>query len=206
MTAFSRQIRAMVPGDIFTDTEVTGLIGGSEHRRYGLVKRALAEGSLLQLRRGVYGFAKFYQHAPLSHFEAAQKIYSPSYVSLESALAHHGWTPEAVYTTTSISLKRSKSFETPIGKFSYTRIPEFSFIGVERVASIPVFLVATPTKAIADYVVVHKVELLPNQLRESLRIEEDHWKKLSYNLLEQISESYRNIRLRAFVRAFRKGL
>jgi len=207
MSTIAIQAREAIPSDYFSEFELARILEGTPNRRYGLVKRALANGDLIQLRRGIYSLGKHFQRAPLHHFELAQRIYVSSYVSLESALAFHSWIPEGVYTTTSICMKRSASFDTPVGSFSYTRIPEFNFIGVERLTHArSIFLVSSPTKAITDYVVVHKVDLLPNQLRESLRIEEENWKKLSYKLLEEISESYRNLRLRAFVRAFRKGL
>lgn len=197
------QIRQQLPMDVFTDTEVAALVGGTPDRRYGLVKRAIASGDLIQLRRGVYCLGKTYQREPLDQFELAQKIYAPSYVSLESALSHHGWIPEAVYTVTSVCLKRSTTFKTPVGSFSYVRIPKFNFIGVERVhVGRSVHLMANPTKALADYIVTHKMELQPQQLQEFLRIEDDSWKQISYRLLIEIAESYRSMRLRAFLRAF----
>jgi predicted transcriptional regulator of viral defense system len=199
-------LRGRLPTDVFTDTEVATLIEGTSNRRYGLVKRAIASGELIQLRRGVYCLGKNYQREAVDQFGLAQKIYAPSYVSLESALSHHGWIPEAVYTVTSACLKRSTTFDTPVGNFSFTRIPKFNFIGVERVKTgRTVYLLATPTKALADYIVAHKVELAPQELKESLRIENGSWEKLSYKLLKEIGEAYGNIRLRKFLRALEKG-
>ncbi len=206
MSTLALKIRKALPIDVFTDTEVVNLLKGSPNRRYGLVKRAIADGDLIQLRRGVYCLGKIFQREPLNQFELAQKIYPSSYVSLESALSHHGWIPEAVYTVTSVSLKRSASFKTPLGNFSYRKIPKFNFIGVERVDfGRTVHLIASPTKALADYIVTHKMNLQPKELMEFLRIEEEYWKQLSYKLLTEIMESYRSTRLRTFLRALRKG-
>jgi len=205
MSTLALKLREDLPLDVFTDTEVVNLLKGSPNRRYGLVKRAIANGDLIQLRRGVYCLGKTFQREPLDQFELAQKIYTPSYVSLESALSHHGWIPEAVYTITNISLKRSAFFQTPLGNFSYTKLPKFNFIGVERVvAGRSVHLIATPTKALADYIVTHKMDLEPNELTEFLRIEEESWKQISYQLLTEIAESYQSTRLRAFLQAIRK--
>ncbi len=206
MSTLAFKLREELPTDIFTDTEVVNLLEGSPNRRYGLVKRAIAAGDLIQLRRGVYCLGKIFQREPIDQFELAQKIYAPSYVSLESALSHSGWIPEAVYTVTSVSLKRSTCFKTPLGNFSYARIPRFNFIGVEReAAGRTVHLIASPTKALADYIVTHKVDLEPKELKKFLRIEEESWKQISHKLLTEIAESYRNTRLRAFLRAFRKS-
>jgi predicted transcriptional regulator of viral defense system len=206
MSKLALKLRGELPVDVFTDTEVRNLLEGTANRRYGLVKRAIADGGLILLRRGVYCFGKAFQHQPLDQFELALKIYTPSYVSLESALSHYGWIPEAVYTVTSVSLKRSTSFKTPVGNFSYTKIPKFNFIGVERVINErSVYLIASPTKALADYIVTHKTDLEPKELMESLRIEEEFWRQISFKLLAEIAESYRNTRLRVFLRAFKKS-
>ena len=124
---------------------------------------------------------------------------------MESALSHHGWIPEAVYTVTSACLKRSVIFRTPVGNFSYTRIPKFNFIGVERICEgSSVYLMASPTKALADYIIAQKTELSPKALMESLRIEPPAWKEISLPLLSEIAECYRNTRLKTFLRALRK--
>ncbi len=207
MSTLALKLRETLPTDVFTDTEVVSLLEGTANRRYGLVKRAIADGDLIQLRRGVYSLGKRFQREPLNRFELAQKIYAPSYVSLESALSHHGWIPEGVYTLTSASLKRSASFDTPVGIFSYTRIPKFNFIGVERNRQgKTVYLIASPTKALADYIVAHKMDLSPKALMESLRIEEPYWSQLSFKLLSDIADTYRSTRLKTFLRALRKGI
>lgn len=207
MSTLALKLRETLPTDVFTDTEVMNLLEGTADRRYGLVKRAIANGDLIQLRRGVYSLGKRFQREPLNPFELAQKIYAPSYISLESALSHHGWIPEGVYTLTSASLKRSASFDTPVGIFSYTRIPKFNFIGVERnQEGKTVYLIASPTKALADYIVAHKVDLSPKAVRESLRIEESHWRQLSFKLLSEIADSYRSARLKTFLRGLRKDI
>lgn len=46
------QLREELPTDVFTDAEVIGLVNGTADRRYGLVKRAIAAGDLIQVRRG----------------------------------------------------------------------------------------------------------------------------------------------------------
>jgi hypothetical protein len=37
--------------------------------------------------------------------ELAQLVHGPGYVSLETALSHHGWIPEGVYAITNVSSK-----------------------------------------------------------------------------------------------------
>jgi hypothetical protein len=91
----------------------------------------------------------------------AQRIHGPGYISLETALSHHAWIPEAVYAVTSASLDRSNEFDTPPGHFSFTRVPqETLYAEVSRVEKEDgdSFLLASPLKALADYVYVHKCD------------------------------------------------
>ena len=99
----------------------------SDDARYSAVKWALKKGVLIRVRRGLYLIADKIKRSLLDEFELALLIYGPSFVSLESALSYHGWIPESVYTTTCVSTKRAKAFETPIGVFRYKRVPEDQF-------------------------------------------------------------------------------
>ncbi len=111
-----------IPQGVFTDANLQNLLRGSDDRRYGLVKRALAAGEVVRIRRGLYSLAPKYLRQPLDLYSLAQKIYGPSYISLESALSYHGWIPEAVYLVASVCAKRSAQFNTPLGNFSFQRI------------------------------------------------------------------------------------
>src|ERR1035437_9472555 len=133
MQRLTEIILRKVPAHILSDYELAILLEGSPHRRYGLVKRALASGELIQVRRGLYAVAPAISGRPMDLFSLAGRIYGPSYVSLESALSDQGLIPEAVHAVTSVTAKRSAEFQTPLGVFSYTRIPHFGlFTGVER--------------------------------------------------------------------------
>ena len=100
---------------------------GSEDSRYGLVKRALASGEIIRIRRGLYCLAPKYQKKGINLYALAQLVYGPSYVSLESALSWHGWIPEAVHAITGASFKKAKEFTTPLGVFRYDRVPQQVF-------------------------------------------------------------------------------
>jgi len=159
MNKLTEKIFENAPYGYFTSQETAILFPDSEDRRYGLVKRAIAGGQIIHIRRGLYCLAPKYQKKKLNLYALAEHLYGPSYVSLESALSWHGWIPEAVYTLTSASLGKSKEFKTPLGAFSYNRVPQKVFYaGVERLTDEAgdAFLMAQPIKALADYVYVHK--------------------------------------------------
>jgi hypothetical protein len=207
MSTLALKLRDELPTDVFTDTEVVSLLDGTPDRRYGLVKRAIADGDLIQVRRGVYSLGQRFQRQPLNLFELAQKVYAISYISLESALSYHWWIPEAAYTVASVSLKRSTSFETPVGLFSYTRIPRFNFIAVERVKEgNSIFLMSSPTKALIDYVLAQKIDVRnPIRFLESLRIDREYYRQIDFKQLSELSNTYQNARVTAFVKALRQS-
>jgi hypothetical protein len=206
MSKLALKLREELPTDSFTDFEVSRILAGTPHRRHGLVKRALSAGDLIQIRRGVYTLGKRFQRQPINLFELAQRVYPISYVSLESALAYHGWIPEATYTVTSACLKRSALFETPVGLFSYTAMPRFNFVGVERIQEgSSVFLIASPTKALVDYILAHKVDSKDlSSFFKSLRIDRENLRQVSYPTLLALEDFSRSRRISAFIKAFRR--
>lgn len=192
-----------IPYDLMTDRELIGLIPGSSDRRYGIVKRAIAKGGLIHIRRGLYTLAERYRRHPLNLFSLACRIYSPSYISMESALSYHGWIPEAVYGVTAVSLKRSRTFETPLGNFYFQRVVCKPFLSeVERVEEGKnVYFMALPWKAIADYVVVHKKDWRGlHPLIHSLRIDEENLLGTKEETIQKIEKCYRSRRVRRLLK------
>ena len=88
-------------------------------------------------------------------FLTANKIYAPSYISLEKALKFYGLIPEEVFQITSVSTKKTARFETFIGNFKYRHIKASLFWGYKLLNSphgkIHNVIVAEPEKAILDY-------------------------------------------------------
>jgi predicted transcriptional regulator of viral defense system len=210
MNQLTDKIFENAPHGYFASQDVVTLFPGSEDKRYGLVKRAIAGGEIIHIRRGMYCLAPKYQKRKVNLYALAQHIYGPSYVSQESALSWHGWIPEAVYTLTSVSSGKSKEFQTPLGVFSYNRVPQNVFYtGVERLSDEggDVFLMATPVKALADYVYVNKKDwagLKPAV--ESLRIEAEEFETVTVDDIDALVENYRSRRVRKFIKGLRRDL
>ncbi len=209
MNILVEKIIENVPSDVFSDTTLKQLVKGSNASRYGLVKRAIQSGQIVHLRRGLYALSDKFRRKPFNLYEIAQKIYGPSYVSCESALAHHGWIPEAVYTITNISSKRSVEFKTQVGIFSYFHISSNSFLaGVRRVESeAGAFLMATPWRALLDYMYIHKKKWLSLEpLINDLRIDEDKFQNVDFRVLEELYLAIRSARIQNFIKNIKKEL
>jgi len=162
----------------------------------GLLKRAVRAGEILRYRRGLYGLSPRYARVRPHPFSLAQFLHGPSYISLECGLAHAGWIPEAVYAVTSVTTKRGRSFENSLGLFTYTRIPqERLFAGVrhETASDGGVFFIATPLKALADYVYTHRPAWdTLEAARNSLRIEESELETLDASMIDELNGVYRD--------------
>jgi len=133
------------------------------------------EGQLIHLKSGLYVASPEASRMALSTELIANHIYTPSYVSLSTALRYYGLIPEMVYLTQSVTIKRGHLFSTPIGNFSYTQVSRESFsIGVrcEQCENYS-FLIATPERALCD-LIANTSNLNLRYLREAVSyLEED---------------------------------
>lgn len=86
----------------------------------------------------------------------SNRIYQPSYVSMESALSFYGLIPEAVCTLTSVSSLKTQRFETPLGVFAYHHIKPSLIFGYRLIAwkSFQIRM-AEPEKLMLDYLYLH---------------------------------------------------
>ncbi len=109
-------------------------------------------GKLIELRKGYYLLPKKIKKYP-PHFYIANTIYFPSYISLQSALSFYGLIPEAVYSITSVSTRKTYEIKNKLGNFIYRQIKKELFFGykLHKINDFPV-LIAEPEKAIIDLI------------------------------------------------------
>ncbi len=109
------------------------------------------QGYIVKIIRGFYIFSDLKIDENILCI-IANKIYDPSYISLESALRHYNLIPEQVATTTSISTNKTKTFKTKVGVFSYRNIKPELFFGYDLINyKNNVIKMASPEKALLDY-------------------------------------------------------
>ncbi len=195
---------------IFTRDQAALWVGSRGARLDALLKRAVASREVWRIRRGLYCLADRYTHGRINPLELAQRIHGPSYVSLETALSHHGWIPEAVQAVTSVTPGRSRTFNTPVGLFSFTRVPQHRFLaGVRRVSAegAGAFFLATPLKALADYVYSQRYDWRSAApVMESLRVEDASLAELTTELFDEVMPAYKPGRVSRFLAGLRKDL
>ena len=109
------------------------------------------KGYLKMIRRGYYAFIGIEINDPVL-FLIANKIYTPSYVSLEMALSYYNLIPEAVYGVTSISSRKTNHFKSDFGEFFYRHVKPQLMFGYKLIGyQGKIFKLAEPEKAVLDF-------------------------------------------------------
>ena len=152
-------------------------------------------GELIRLKRNLFVVNQELTGKETDVRLCANHIYGPSYVSFQWALRYYSMIPEQVFLMTSATTKRSRSFETPIGNFSYVQVPASYFpIGVEcRKEQGVSFLMATREKALCDTILLdnfvprQSIKSLATYLEEDIRVDMDILTELDTDIIEQCS-------------------
>jgi predicted transcriptional regulator of viral defense system len=110
------------------------------------------KGYIKKIVKGYYIFSDTTVNDAILYY-IANKIYGPSYISLEIALSYYNLLPESVYCVTSVSTKRTYNFKTSIAEFSYRSIKPELFFGYEIIKPRGgiMYKIADFEKALLDY-------------------------------------------------------
>jgi predicted transcriptional regulator of viral defense system len=96
--------------------------------------RWVKSGRLHELRRGLYALAPPFRKISPHPFLVANRIVPGSYVSLQSALAHHGLIPQHVDVTTSVTAGPPGTWDTPLGRYEFRHLRPDLLTGAQRAA------------------------------------------------------------------------
>jgi len=166
------------------------------------------KGYLSRLRNQWYAFndAESYENI---EWLAANQIFAPSYISLNTALSWYNLIPEMITTTTSVTTLKTNKFSTPLGAFDYHRIkPDIFGFGYvlenvdaymgERGNSRKI-MVASPQKAILDFFYINNYYNTEKDIKD-LRLNETEMGKIIntefYQLLTRFQSSALEQRIR----------
>ena len=198
---------------VLADSQLARIVGGSPQRRYGLVNRAMKAGELLRLTRGSYLLADRFRDYPSHPFALAQAFVPGSYVSFETALAHHGWIPEAVYTTASVVPgRKSLDYTHPVfGRFSFHPLAIQTGYFLELVERVQItqqaLLVAEPLRALMDLVCLRKVEWQGMEwLIEGMRIDDEYLRTVTRADIRILELVYKQKRVKTFLTSLAREL
>ncbi|MBU0709684.1 MAG: hypothetical protein KJ793_03120 [Candidatus Omnitrophica bacterium] len=186
------------------------------------ISRFLKHKEILQLKKGLYISADFFSknRSNISYsFYLANIIRTPSYISSWSALQFYNLTTEAIYSTTSVTPKVTRSYKTKAGIFTYQSIKEELFLdfsltqgkfaslvspalsaekSVDRQSVKLDFYIASPSKALFDllYFKTHQFRGVRSKdikaLVEELRIDIDEMDRRERTKFYTMTKKYLN--------------
>lgn len=151
------------------------------------ISELLKSKALISIRRGLYIIGPGMDLPAPEPFLIANHLRGPSYVSLESALSFWNMIPERAHEIASVSLKTSKVYTTPVGRFSYKQLkPPYYSYGIKSVqfSTKQSMLIASREKALCDKIVLtsginlRSIKQTQEFLLEDLRIEREELRTL----------------------------
>lgn len=133
---------------LFTPDEFGRIFSITPLKAKYFLETYVKKGLFARAKKGLY----IVKNNQPSEEEIANVLYSPSYISLEYALAYYGIIPEMVYAVTSITTKPTRHFVFNEKSFEYFTIKNSAFTGYSlKKEKEKNFLIAEPEKALADY-------------------------------------------------------
>ena len=125
------------------------------------------------LRNQHYAFPEYRQVPDFSRY-VANRMYTPSYISLHSALSFYGMIPEEVVQLTSVTTQKTAKFENSFGTFHYQNVKTPLFFGYEikTMQNGRGLMFATPEKALLDLLYLNPYYRTEQDMEE-LRLDED---------------------------------
>jgi len=156
----SKELKTKIKTAVFSRNDVIKLFPAEPRNHintqlYRLTKRK----DLIGIKRGFYTFP----NSEIDEYVIANKLYTPSYVSLESVLNTAGVVPDIVSAVTSVTTITSKNLKTPLGTYMYSKINRGLFFGYTSVLdqqSGEYYNIANPEKALLDFIYIRRIRSL----------------------------------------------
>lgn len=150
-------------------------------------------GRIIRLKRGLYVVSPQESGHLLSLHLIGNVLYGPSYISRLTALREYGLIPERVEVVESMTTHLTKSFQNEAGRFEYYHCAKDYYpIGItQREEEGVTYLIATPEKALCDYIIT--TPRLPLRflketyafLEEDLRMDMDAFRDMNIDIFCQ---------------------
>jgi len=159
---------------VFSSLEFRRATGLSSASAKQILLRYTKKGIILRLknRRGLYCLKRNPPHPWL----LANRFCRPSYISLETALSHHGAIPEAAHLVTSVTPLITRQFEALGLAFTYQKLKKEAYYGYEpKEVQGTTVLIAPREKALADF--LYFVHLGRKAMNDRIR-----WDKINKNI------------------------
>lgn len=154
-----------------------------------MIYRWKNKGWICPLKRGLYEIT-YPKDFNVPDMYIANKLYSPSYVSMETALSNYSIIPEVSMAVTSITTKPTRRFKNKHGLFIYRTVKTDAFTGyyVEKQGDFSI-LIAESEKALVDYLYFKTLRNKKLSLKDE-RIDRDVVSRLNKKKLNKYAKLY----------------
>lgn len=185
---------------IFSLAEIRRVEGAFDRRRLYEWK---AKGYIKPVTKGFYMFADK-ELDENQVFVASNRVYSPSYISLESALYFYGFIPEQVFAWTAVSTRKTVTLPSPLGKMIYRHVLPRLFFGYSlNSAGEYRYKIASPEKAFLDFFYLNSHYNSVEDM-EGLRINAERvQERVDFHQMETMLERFKNKALEKRIRLFK---
>lgn len=143
--ALSRIRQAGTP--VLRTADVMAILKIRKDHASQIMSRLSRSGHVTRLKRGVWLTADHCDPFALVEYLTAP---FPAYISLQSALYHHGMISQIPASVYCVSPARTRVYKTPVGDFSIHHIDETLFFGFDETGKTNI-KIATPEKALIDF-------------------------------------------------------
>jgi len=157
------------------------VINVSRNSLYANIKRWIKAGRIIQLKKGLYVTNQYLNQVRNKQIYLeflANKLKSPSYLSLQYVLQKYDILSESVFGLTSITLQKPKDYTNSLAVFSYRSIRRGLYCGY-KIISADGFTIreATKAKALFDYLYLKliRADFRDINLLDSFRLKLDEF-------------------------------
>ena len=204
-------IREKIETDVFDYQMLIGALSSYAKPR-DKISSLLKLGHIISLRQGLYMFSEQLRRHPIVKEVIAGMLYGPSYISSDYALSHYGLIPEKVSAVTSVTIGRSRKFDTPVGRYTYEMIPQPAYSkGMDIVeTNSGCYIIATPEKALTDKIAltrglkINSIAGMYSHLIDNMRIDVSEAAKLDTSQIDEFCDVYQTVRLKYLPGAIRR--
>jgi len=168
-----------------------------------ILSRYVKRGTMLHLRKNLYVTKSYLDNAERrgifsSYVEfTANKLYPPSYLSLDYVLHEYNMLTEIPQNLTSVGLRKTDHFSNGLGNFIYHKVKEELYLGFKVVKKGDFsILKATKAKALFDFLYLRKRLLVDKRAVEELRLNLDEFTENDFKELEGYVETERSPRMK----------
>lgn len=116
------------------------------------LSRWMKQNRFIRLKRDLYEFVELGVESKITDLYVANRLYEPSYVSLETALSIYSIIPDIAIQVTSLTTRPTRNFKNKYGLFLYRTCRKRAFTGYRLVSyGADKVLIADKEKAFVDF-------------------------------------------------------